>query len=139
MEEIKVSKNFVKYKLEKEENLNNFKEEKLNIEFKLSLFNHTKIHSDLNLIFINSLLPYLQYIRKVIFEYNSIDGEDSFGIKLSIIYIILLTIIFLIWFFLIIKFLNVQINEEKNILSIIPISTLTSQNNNKYFLDIFVE
>ena len=139
LEEIKISKNYVKYILENEVNLNNFKEGKLNIEFKLSLFNHEKNHSYLNLIFINSLLPYLQYIRKIIFEYNSIDGEDSFGIKLSIIYIILLTIIFLIWFFLIIKFLNIQINEEKNILSIIPISTLTSQNNNKYFLDLFVE
>ena len=137
LEEIKIAKNIVRYKLENENIKGNLNKE--NIKLRMNLFNNQTIHGNLNLIFINSLLPYLQYIRKVIFEYNTIDGEDAFGIKLSIIYFILLTILFLFLFFLIIKFLNVQIKEEKNMLSIIPISTLTSQNNNKNFLDIFIE
>ena len=97
LEEIKIAKNIVRYKLENENIKGNLNKE--NIKLRMNLFNNQTIHGNLNLIFINSLLPYLQYIRKVIFEYNSIDGEDAFGIKLSIIYFIILTILFLFLFF----------------------------------------
>ena len=101
-----------------------------NTEFRLNLFNNKSIHSELNLFFINYLLPLLQTNKKIIYKYISIDGEDYLFIILGNVYFIILTLMFIIAFILINKILNVQINETKLMLSIIPINFLTYQNNN---------
>ena len=153
LEEIKISKNLVRYNLEnkkikgdlnkadfseiieeykKDININN------NIEFRLNLFNNESIHSNLNLLFINNILPHLMSNRKVIFNYISLEGKDSFFIIIGISYLLLLIILFIGCFNLLIIFLNIRINKVKNILSIIPLNILISQND-KYIQDLFVD
>ena len=154
LEEIKIGKYMARHKFENEiikGDLNNLNISKLinefrsvfnqskNIEFRLNLFNNEDIHSNLNLIFINSLLPLLQNNRKFIFEYLSLEGEVSFFIILGIIYLAFLSILFLLCSLFINKILNSQINETKNMLSIIPIGMLVYQKNNKSILDLLID
>ena len=66
------------------------------------------------------------------------DGYESFFYILGLVYFIILSIIFFAAFLFITKILNVQINKTKNMLSIIPITVLTSQSYNNYINDLFV-
>jgi len=148
LEELKVQKNFAKYKFENEKikgnlsdyNISNIIKEfdgnEENITFRLDLFNNEDLHSRLNLLFINSLLPHLRKNRDEIFKYIYVDGEESFFNGLYILYLTLMTIIYLGLFCLIIKILNSQIYKAKIILSIVPIKFLSSQNKIKLLLNI---
>ena len=154
LEEIKIGKNIVRYK-NKYENIvgnldyleaTNFTEQYQNevkknnsTEFRLNLFNDEIIHSKLNAIFINYLLPYIRFNRKTFLIYISIDGEQNIFIILSIVYFIALSIIYFGAFLLISKILNVQINKAKNMISIIPITVLTSQGKNNSINDLFAD
>ena len=66
------------------------------------------------------------------------DGYEIFFYILGLVYFIILSIIFFAAFLFITKILNVQINKTKNMLSIIPITVLTSQSYNNYINDLFV-
>ena len=153
LEEIKIGKNIVKHKNNYENivgNLNNNNitnlieeyqnevQKNINTEFRLNLFNDGIIHSELNVIFINFLLPHLQNNRNAIFQFFGMDGYESFFYILGLVYFIILSIIFFASFLFITKILNVQINKAKNMLSIIPITVLTSQSYNNYINDLFV-
>ena len=154
LEEIKVGKNIVKYKDKNENivgNLNNNNitnlieeyqyemEKNNNTEFRLNLFNNEMIHSKLNGFFINQILQNIKISREIFFSHLSLDGKESFFIFLHIFYFIILSIVFIVSHISINEILNVQINKAKNLLSIIPISVLTAQNNNNYIRDLFVD
>ena len=145
LEEIKILKNIVSYKLENEEILGNLTDYKINEYindtnianlnpeedntkiFRLDLFNNKTIHKDLNVIFFSIILPYIQETRKIVFQTLTLENEDNFLILINSIFAILITIIFFIYFFPMIKFINNIIYKTKNMLSIIPLSILTSQ------------
>ena len=134
LEEIKIAKNIVKYKLENENikgNLNNFNLTNLNI------FNNDTLHSKLNLFFINVILPNFESSRNILFKFFSIDGEESFFIKSIIIYIFIVSLCFYGYLCLIIRYLNNQINQSKNILCVLPINILIVQDNNKNVYELF--
>jgi hypothetical protein len=147
LEEIKIQKNFAKYKFENEiikgnladYNISNIIKElegnENNVTFRLDLFNDKVLHSKLNLLFINLLLPHLNNNRELIFKYIYVD-EGTFFNAFFMIYLILMTIIYLGLFWLIIKILNSQIYRAKTALSIVPINFLTSQSNIKLVLNI---
>jgi hypothetical protein len=147
IEEIKIQKNLAKYKFENEiikgnladYNISNIIKElegnENNVTFRLDLFNDKVLHSKLNLLFINSLLPHLNNNREIIFKYIYVDKGTFFN-ALFIIYIILMTIIYLGLFWLIINILNSQIYRAKTALSIVPINFLSSQSNIKLVLNI---
>ena len=148
LEEIKIKKNLAKYKFEKENikgnladyNISNIIKEldgnENNVTFRLDLFNDEVLHSKLNLLFINSILPLLKVNRDEIFKFIFVDGEGSFFNMLYILYISLMTIVYLGLFCLIINILNSQILRAKIVLSIVPINFLTSQSNIKLLLNI---
>ena len=149
LEEIKVQKNIARYLFQHEKikfNLTNFNrtnfinefQKDKTIEFRLNLFNNETLHFNLNLLFINSILPHFRHNKGIIYNYISIDGEKNFLILLIIIYLLILSFIFFLFFNLIIKILNDQVFKAKNMLSIVPISILTYQNNNESFLSLFV-
>ena len=154
LEEIKIGKNIVRYKNKYENIIGNLNyldvtnlikeyqnEVKRNnsTEFRLNLFNDEIIHSKLNVIFINYLLPYIRFTRKTFLTYISIDGEENIFIILGVVYFIVLSIIYLGAFLLISRILNVQINKAKNMISIIPLTVLTSQGINNSINDLFVD
>ena len=148
LEEIKVKKNLAKYKFENENikgyladyNISNIIKEldgnENNFTFRLDLFNDEVLHSKLNLYFINLLFPHLKINKKEICKYLYVDGEESFFYMLYILYITLMTIVYLGLFCLIIKILNSQIDRAKIVLSIVPINFLTSQSNIKLLVNI---
>ena len=152
LEEIKIAKNIVKYKLENENikgNLNNFNLTNLievflienktkKSEFRLNIFNNDTLHSKLNLFFINVILPNFESSRNILFKFFSIDGEESFFIKSIIIYIFIVSLCFYGYLCLIIRYLNNQINQSKNILCVLPINILIVQDNNKNVYELFV-
>ena len=124
LEEIKIVKNIVSYKLEYEEILGNLTDYKINeyindpnIEnlnpeedytklFRLDLFNDKTIHKDLNVIFFSIILPYIQETRKIVFQTLTLENVDNFLILINSIFAILITIIFFIYFFPMIKFIS---------------------------------
>ena len=148
IEEIRIKKNIVKYLLSTGKiigRLNKYtlglwlkddlipKKGKINENtpndtmFRLNLFNNETIHNSLNTIFINIIFPYLNEFRKIIFEV-SLEGYNFHFIIITILYLIIVSIIFIAYLFPIIISLNNTIYKTKNMLTIIPIKILASQN-----------
>ena len=155
LEEIKIAKNIVKYKLQNEIVLGNlttydsreyyklqeiigsssyeiFEDEPVNhnysIIFRLDLFNNQTIHKRLNAIFFTIVMPYIEAISKFLFNAMNIDGIDKNLISLNILFYIIVTIVFLVYFIPIINYINSNIYKTKNMLSIIPLNILSTQN-----------
>lgn len=149
IEEIRIKKNIVKYLLSTGKiigRLNKYtlglwlrddlipKKGKINENtpndtmFRLNLFNNETIHNSLNTIFINIIFPYLNGNRKIIFEVYSLEGYNYHFIIITILYLIIVSIIFIVYWFPIIISLNNTIYKTKNMLTIIPIKILASQN-----------
>jgi hypothetical protein len=97
--------------------------------FRLNLFNNETIHNNLNTIFINIIFPYLNENRKIILESFSLEGYNFHFIIIIMLYLIIVSIIYIIYWFPIIISLNNTIYKTKNMLTIIPIKILASQNN----------
>ena len=97
--------------------------------FRLNLFNNETIHNSLNTIFINIIFPYINKNRKIILETFSLEGYNFLFIILTIIYLIIVSIIYIVYWFPIIISLNNFIYKTKNMLTIIPINILASQTN----------
>ena len=72
-----------------------------------------------------------------IIDIYSIDGKNSHFILLIIVYILTFSLIILLFFIPMIKFLNKQIYKAKNILSIVPINALLYQRNTRYLFKFF--
>ena len=104
--------------------------------FKLNLFNNDTLHSEMNLMFINILLPYIDENRKHILKRLSIEG---LGNKFLLSFFLFLISTFIINFFFLlsmIRYLNNFIYKTKNMLLLIPMSILTSQSNIKSLLKV---
>ena len=104
--------------------------------FRLDLFNEKELHTDLNLIFINIFLPYIQEVRRVFIDKITIEGKENLVIKLFIIYQIMIFFVFFIYWVPKINFVSNYIYRTKKILLIIPINILASQNNIKSVLNL---
>ena len=104
--------------------------------FRLDLFNDDYLHFSSNIIFINIILPFLNKQRKIIFDFLTINGKQN-------IYYLLFSLstagLFSIYFFYwvpMIRRLNLIIYETKNMLKLIPMIILVSDNNIKKILEI---
>ena len=97
--------------------------------FRLDIFNNEFLHSQSNLIFINVILPCLDSTRKIIISKVTIVGRQiTYYILISIFVLILMATYFFYWIPKIRK-LNRIIYETKNMLKIIPMNILMSDNN----------
>ena len=118
--------------------INNYDDVTENQVFRLSLFNNNTIHSDLNVLFVQSILP---YITKIInetsnFIINSFGNSDSNYYIYLICYILFNIFIYLFVWIPFIKNMNSVIYNSKKILGIIPIHVLTTLVNIKKILNI---
>ena len=152
IQKIRGLKNMVKYKLEKENilgNLTNYDldvwstwsndiqpEGSRNFEFKLNLFNNETLHSYVNLLFINILLPYIDTYRKIILNRISIEGYEGKIILIFIPFILLLILIFIFYLLPRVNYLSDFIYKTKNMLTLIPMVILTDQSNIKSLLKL---
>jgi hypothetical protein len=144
LEELKIYKNIVEYTLENEDIVGNLTEYDLNSYinddnipkegkssskiFRLKLFNDYTLHHQLNIMFANIILPYIQKSRKNVFDKISFDNIASYLIILNLCFFIIITVAFFAYFIPMIRFINNIIYKTKNMLSIIPLSILASQN-----------
>ena len=104
--------------------------------FRLELFNDKKLHSEVNLMFINIVLPYIDENRKAILNRLTL---DKFGSNFYIYFSLFIFCVILLYFsFLIpkIRYLTNFIYKTKNMLSLIPMSILAAQNNIKSLLKL---
>ena len=145
-------KNIVRYKHETEyifgelsgyenikyENLNNNNYEGMDklITFKLDLFNNKTLHSDINIIYINFFLPYIDEIRKIIINNLSLEGQEYIFITFFCIFFSLMFFLFFFCFLPIIRFLNNSIYKTKKLLLLIPMKILAAQGNIKSLLKL---
>ena len=151
LEEIKIKKNIVRYKLKYEKIVGNLTEYKYldyledenipkknsyNSLFRLNLFNDDEIHFSLNLMFFSIILPYIQVNRKIDFNNFSIDKFKKFLILVNIVFLIIMSFLFCFYFIPVINYINNTIYKTKNMISIIPLSILSTQNNVK---SLFIE
>ena len=149
LEEIKIKKNIVRYKLKYEKIVGNLTEYKYldyledknipkkgsyNNIFRLNLFNDDEIHFNLNLVFFSIILPYIQENRKRDFKIFSIDKVDRHLIIVNIVFLIMMSFLFFFYFIPVINYINNTIYKTKNMLSIIPLSILSYQNTVKSLL-----
>ena len=154
IEEIRINRNLVKYLLSKNilrGSLNDYNEEiwlkdetipKVgenytgeNI-FRLDLFNNETIYAYLDLIFVNIILPYIEINRQIIIPHLSIDNKELFLNVTSVFYLIFIFLIYLVYLLLLIKSINIHIYKTKNMLTLIPLHILSSQNNIKELLHL---
>ena len=145
LEELKIYKNIVEYKLENEDIVGNLTEYDLNSylndsslpkkwdtssslpTFRLNLFNDDSIHNQLNVMFANIILPFIQKSRKNVFDKISFEHITGYLIILNFCFFIIITLAFFAYFIPMIRFINNIIYKTKNMLSIIPLSILASQ------------
>ena len=107
-----------------------------NYRFRLDLYNDKTVHSYLDLIFVNILLPYIDINRKYVIPFISLDGSDYFLRLTTVFYVLIVFAVFCIYLLLEIKFLNKHIYRTKNLLRLIPLNILMSLNNIKSLLDL---
>ena len=155
LEEIKISKNILKYKFENDIILGNLTEynlDKINNElnsyeeeegkemiFRLDLFNNETLHFNLNIMFFCVILPYIEENRQKIYNILTI-GKKFTTLKIYfIIFIIIVTLLYLCYFLPTINFFNKNIYITKNMLSIIPLNILAAQNDVSKLLNISKE
>ena len=158
LEEIKISKNIVKDKLENEMVFGNLTEYNYldyiknplvppyylyytdpTISFRLDLFNNETIHFKLNIMFFNIILPYIQENRKGLYSILNIGNAHKNVTVFFLLFLIVVTLVYLFYFLPIVIFLNTIIYKTKNMLSIIPLNILASQNGVSELLDISKE
>ena len=105
--------------------------------FKLDLFNNDTLHFNMNLMFINIFMPYLHENRLQVIKRTNINEEGNYFIKIFIIFMIVLILVYLVYLLPMIRYLNNFIYKTKNMLLIIPMVILTSQNNIKSLLNLY--
>ena len=109
--------------------------------YRMYLFNNNSYHKDINILFIKSLYPYIEEDRKI--NRNSINNIIKNKDKKYMIYfifiIVVITLLFIIIWLPMIKKMNSIIYETKQILSIIPIHILASQDNIYNLLNIEID
>ena len=156
IEDIKIGKDLVKYKLEYERIVGNLTEynylDYINITslpenssesesdyeiiFRLDLFNNESLHFDLNIKFFIVILPYIQENRQRIYTILTIGKASKHMTIFFLVFISIVTLIYLCYFLPTINSLNKIIYKTKNMLSIIPLNILASQNGVSKLLNI---
>ena len=152
LEQIRIKKNIAKYIIENEiiiGNLTQYNTDNLfyllnnnnniTIIFRLDLFNSDNLHSGINLLFFNIILPFLKSTLQLITNSTKIEGEYLYFILIIILYISAIAIIFFSCLFPLINLLNKQIYKTKNMLSIIPINFLLYNSNIKSLINLLVD
>ena len=104
--------------------------------FKLDLFNNETLHMEMNSIYINILLPYIDSLRKVLLNSISIGGKELLFILLFCLYLFLIFLICFAYLLPMIRYLNNSIYKTKKILLLIPMKILASQINIKSLLKL---
>ena len=155
IEEIKIDKKIVVYKLTKEKNIvgnltsynisdysndpdipKNDDDSGNNNTFRLDLFNDETLHYNLNLIFFNIILPYIDEIRKIIPNVLRLGRLERFLTIACLTFELQLIITILFYLIPVINYINNIINKTKKMLSIIPLNILASQNGISMLLNI---
>ena len=103
------------------------------ILFKLDLFNDKELHSEINLLYINIILPYIDIFRKEVLKRVALKKYNSYFSLYFSLFLILILLLYFSFFLPRIRYLNKFIFLTKNLLSLIPLSILASQNNIKSF------
>ena len=150
LEELRLKKNVIKYFLDnynvvgnlteynKDNMIKVYNENSNNNKtiFRLELFNNETIHSNINFMYFYIFLQNVEESKFIINLYT-INGKNSHFILLIIMYILSTSIIYIIFFIPMVKFLNKQIYKAKNILSIVPINALLYQKSNRNLFKFF--
>ena len=103
--------------------------------FRLDFYNNKNIHEYIDLMFVNIILPHIDINIKYILPYLSIDDREIYLYLTSVLYLVIVILIFFIFLYIKIRNINKQIYKTKNMLSLIPINILASQNNVKELLN----
>jgi hypothetical protein len=104
--------------------------------FRLDLYNDEKIHSHLDLVFVNIILPYIEINSKIIIPHLTIDNKEYYLYITSFFYLAIVCLIYFVYLLSIIKFINDRIYKTKKMLKLIPIHILSTQNNIKELLHL---
>ena len=106
--------------------------------FRLYLFNNNSYHKDLNILFINTLYPYINTEFEMTDEAinGAISNKGSTYIIFFTCYIIAITLLFILYWIPMINNMNITFYKTKKMLSIIPLHILTSQSNISSLLNI---
>jgi len=139
-------KNIAKYWLETKNiygnltiyNIESWKSSKPNENgiFRLELFNDKNLHSEINLMFINIILPYLDESRKEIIKRITIEKFSSFFYIYFSLFIVYILILYFFYLIPKIRYLTNFIYKTKKMLSLIPTSILAAQSNIKSLLKL---
>jgi hypothetical protein len=101
------------------------------ILFKLELFNDETLHYEINLMYINIILPYIDIFRKEVLKRITFEKYSAYFSLYFSLFLLLILLLFFIFLLPRIRYLNNFIFLTKNMLSLIPLSILASQNNIK--------
>ena len=104
--------------------------------FKLNLFNEEIIHSEVNLIFFNIILPYIDKNRIEILKRLTLEKFGSHFILYFSLFIVCAILLYYSYLLPKIRYLTNFIYKTKNMLSLIPMTILTSQSNIKALLKL---
>jgi hypothetical protein len=104
--------------------------------FRLDLYNNETIHAHLDLIFVNIILPYIEINRQIIIPHLLIDDKEIYLNVTSVFYLIFIFLIYLVYLLLKIRSINIYIYKTKNMLTLIPLHILSSQDNIKQLLHL---
>ena len=147
LDQIRIKKNIVKYKLENENivgnlttynnDMTNILEKNPNAKFRLQLFNEENLHSEINFLFFDIILQI--HKKTLILIMDLIKIKENLFVLFFLLYIIVLSLIFFTCLFPLINFLNKQIYKAKNIISILPINLLIYNNNIKSLINLFID
>ena len=106
------------------------------LTFKLELFNNETVHSDLNNLIINVIAPFIDTHRKTASKLPIVGTFRNYFIISFIIYVLVVISLYFIFLTPMISYLNNSIYKTKNLLRLIPMKILASQNQIKTLLKI---
>ena len=104
--------------------------------FRLNLFNNYTIHYQLNLIFFNVILPYIEKNREEYFSILTFETKEGNILSLNLLILVIISLIFFCFFIPVINYINSIIYKAKNMLSIIPLNILSYQSDALTVLNI---
>ena len=108
------------------------------INFRLFLFNNNSYHKDLNILFINTIYPYIKTEREITFDSinKSIENKNITYIIYFSSFLIIITFLFILYWIPMINNMSLTIYKSKRMLSIIPLHILVSQANINNLLNL---
>jgi hypothetical protein len=104
--------------------------------FRLKLFNEEIIHSEVNLMFISIILPYIDECRKEILKRLNLEKFGSCFFVYFSLFIVCVILLYFLYLLPRIRYLTNFIYKTKNMLSLIPMTILASQSNIKSLLKL---